>query len=76
MATRIVFTGGDGEKRLSVSVEENLDGVFDAWRSSAGMPFALTKARGENEQVWVNPGAVAYWETAQDGPATFHQPMH
>lgn len=72
MATRIVFSASHGEGLLSVDVEEDLNGVFDAWTSGgAGMPFALTKTGTGEEKVWINPATVAYWEEAVPSSAHF-----
>jgi hypothetical protein len=59
MATRIVFAAARNERFLSVDVQEDLKGVFDAWREAPRMPFPLTTDSGE--KVWINPATVAYF---------------
>ena len=71
MATRIVFAAGD-EKNLSIRVEEDGDAIFTAWTAAGGLPFALTRVRGESESnVWINPSTVAYWHEAEPQTARF-----
>jgi hypothetical protein len=69
MATRIVFAAARDERFLSVDVQEDLKGVFDAWREAPRMPFPLTTDSGE--KVWINPTTVAYFHEAPSGSATF-----
>jgi hypothetical protein len=69
MATRIVFAAARGEHSLSVDVEEDVNGVFDAWTAAKNLPFPLTLSTGEDQKVWINPATVAYWlEAPGDTP--------
>jgi hypothetical protein len=70
MATRIVFAAARDERFLSVDVQEDLKGVFDAWREAPRMPFPLTKSMDSGEKVWINPATVAYFHEVSSGSAT------
>ena len=40
-----------------------------AWTGSTGLPFPLTRARGDGK-VWINPPNVAYWHEDASGAAS------
>lgn len=69
MATRIIFAAGRGDKSLAIVVEEDPDAVLGAWTGSTGLPFPLTRARGDGK-VWINPPNVAYWHEDASGASS------
>lgn len=56
MPTDIYFSG----ESLRLAVDEDPDQLAEAFSSSQGRPFRVT-AKAGGGQVWVNPGAVAFW---------------
>ena len=64
MGTTIVFAATRGDTPLTLHVDEETNGVYEAWVAAQGLPFQLTH---QDERVWVNPAAVAYFHPARSG---------
>jgi hypothetical protein len=68
MGSTIYFAAGQGEAWLSLRVDEDVNGVFEAWTAAQGLPFALTDG---GDKVCVNPATVAHWKETRSGVAYF-----
>ncbi len=69
MPTDIYFSG----ESVRIKVDEDPDRVAEALSSSEGLPVRLSAGRGE---VWVNPGAVAFWLASEPSPQPDPQESH
>ena len=54
-------------ENLRLRVEEEPGQVAEAFASGQGLPIRLT-ARGNRDEVYVNPAMVAYWSASETGP--------
>jgi hypothetical protein len=61
--TDIYFAGHD----VYVKVDEDPSQVAEAFNSAHGLPFRLT-SQGRGGEVYINPGAVAFWWAAEASP--------
>lgn len=67
MATQIVFIGA----KHGLTVEEEPADVAAALEDAGSGAAKLTAAQASGgSTVYVNRGAIAYWETAREGAAT------
>lgn len=64
MPTDIYFAAGT----VLIKVEEDPSEVAEAFASAAGLPFRLTDQSDQSE-VYINPGAVAFWSDSAVSPA-------